>query len=233
VLGLISQRRGDTELRGRPDPLTPLEFKALDAVAELSAVLLDVQKGAVELTLGTRRAAKCSRSRIKNTGTAAAKVQERYGTCCLLTEAQTVELQELATELHKFERLPYYANHFGVSEMTISRELTWRRVQDGKKAINVMQVQKAPSNGDMVRMYDMMLGCLAAIMKFTEKHGIEALGYEDESKVLYGLGNWPQHARALAGQKVTGDLPHHPNPITRNLRRSTPPSRRSASSRSM
>ena len=42
VLDVISQRRGDTELRGRPDPLTPLEFKALDAVAELSAKLLGV-----------------------------------------------------------------------------------------------------------------------------------------------------------------------------------------------
>jgi hypothetical protein len=59
-------------------------------------------------------------------------------------------------------------------------------VQDGKKPINVMKVQKAPSNGDLVRMYDMMLGCLAAVLKFAQTHGIEALGYEDESKVLYG-----------------------------------------------
>jgi hypothetical protein len=123
-------------------------------------------------------------------------------------------LEQLARFKDKYQRLPYYASCFGVIKATISRELTWRRVQDGKKPINVVKIQKTPSNGDLIRMYDMMLGCLDAILEFAQEHGIEAIGYEDESKVCYGPGNWPQYARALAGEKVSGELPHHPTSAT-------------------
>jgi hypothetical protein len=79
-----------TLMKGRTaaaDALTPLEFATLNALAETIAHVLGVKKADAEVTLGAARALKCARGRRRARGTVAAKVQERHGSCCILTTA--------------------------------------------------------------------------------------------------------------------------------------------------
>jgi len=160
--------------------------------------------------VGALSAVQQARAREGATGSADPQQQQSHGPESATSQAEREVVWNFVERTDCFLRQVEYGDRFGLTQQQVSKAFSAWRVEAGKKPLTRKKRQKTPSNAQLARVMDMSLCCYDALKGF----GYGRIAYQDESKILWGVGNHVEYGYSEAGTTVSGDFPHKASSAT-------------------